>query len=124
VSQEFGANEPLQAAYDFISQQVGTGVKLSTAYPRRTFTPDQMAMSFKDLQLAPSAAIIVVPVCTNTVIINIINKPKKKKKTRGICIAPTGKPIEALVRQMEDRVLWRAVSTIASMAPLPSKSRD
>jgi hypothetical protein len=75
VSQEFGANELLQAAYDFISQQVGTGVKLSTAYPRRTFTPDQMAMSFKDLQLAPSAAIIVVPVRTNSV---IINKQKNK----------------------------------------------
>lgn len=61
VSQQFASKEPLQVAYDFISQHLGISVTLSTAYPRRTFSQSQMLNSFMDLQLAPSAAIIVVP---------------------------------------------------------------
>ncbi|KAK7480990.1 hypothetical protein BaRGS_00027805 [Batillaria attramentaria] len=62
VSNQFESTESLQAAHNFIAQRLGeSSVTLSTAYPRRTFTEAEMTSSFMDLQLAPTAVLIVVP---------------------------------------------------------------
>lgn len=44
-------------------QHVGSDVTLSTVYPKRTFTTDDLAQTLLSLNLAPSAVLIAVPVC-------------------------------------------------------------
>ncbi|KAK7092782.1 UBX domain-containing protein 4-like [Littorina saxatilis] len=61
VSNQFPSSERLQAAYEFVVQRMDCDVTLSTAYPRRTFTQSDMDATFVDLQLAPTAVLIVVP---------------------------------------------------------------
>lgn len=62
VSNQFQSTETLQEAHNFIAQRLGESlVTLSTAYPRRMFSQADMASTFMDLQLAPTAVLIVVP---------------------------------------------------------------
>ncbi|XP_074652608.1 UBX domain-containing protein 4-like [Tubulanus polymorphus] len=62
VTQHFPSDDSLSTARLFISQRIGvSNVSLSTMFPRRTFTDDEMSDTFRNLGLAPSAAIIVIP---------------------------------------------------------------
>jgi len=47
-------------------QRLGGSVSLSQAFPRRQFTEEDMSSTFADLQLAPSAVVLALPVCNTT----------------------------------------------------------
>ncbi|KAL3837071.1 hypothetical protein ACJMK2_022456 [Sinanodonta woodiana] len=61
ISQTFPSGEPLQSLCDFVSQQIGSYPTLSTTFPKRVFTEEDMSVSFLDLQLVPSAVVIAIP---------------------------------------------------------------
>ncbi|XP_059154149.1 UBX domain-containing protein 4-like [Physella acuta] len=61
VTQQFPATERFATLHQFITQHMGTTVSLSMAFPRRTFTPDDHNLTLQELQLAPSAVILVIP---------------------------------------------------------------
>lgn len=57
----FPSGDRLQTVKDFVSQRVGTSVTLSTTFPRRTFTAEDMSQTLLILELVPSAVLIAVP---------------------------------------------------------------
>lgn len=57
----FPSGDRLQTVHDFVSQRVGTSVTLSTTFPRRTFTAEDMSKTLLILELVPSAVLIAVP---------------------------------------------------------------
>ncbi|XP_041371493.1 UBX domain-containing protein 4-like [Gigantopelta aegis] len=61
ITQEFSSTDTLQTAYTFISQHLNGSVTLSTIFPKRVFTEDEMTSTLASLNLAPSAVIIVMP---------------------------------------------------------------
>lgn len=61
ISQTFPSGEPLRSLYDFVSQQIGAYPTLSTTFPKRVFTEEDMSVSFLDLHLVPSAVVIAIP---------------------------------------------------------------
>lgn len=62
ITNTFPSTETLQSLYNFVSEHLGSDVKLSTTFPRRTFTEEDFSQTFMSLQLAPSAVIIAVPI--------------------------------------------------------------
>lgn len=42
-------------------QRLGGSLVLSTTFPKRQFTPDDMNRTFIELQLAPTASVIALP---------------------------------------------------------------
>ncbi|XP_013385210.1 UBX domain-containing protein 4 [Lingula anatina] len=64
LTEQFPSHQPLQAAKDFVCQKLGSSFgpfQLQMTYPHRTFVDSDMQTSFLDLQLAPSAVILVKP---------------------------------------------------------------
>lgn len=57
----FPSSDTLQCVHSVVSQHVGSDVTLSTVYPKRTFTTDDLAQTLLSLNLAPSAVLIAVP---------------------------------------------------------------
>lgn len=61
VTQSFSSSESLSTARDFILQRLSVGsVTLVCTFPKRTFSEADMTASFLDLDLVPSAALIVL----------------------------------------------------------------
>ncbi|KAI8778055.1 UBX domain-containing protein 4 isoform X1 [Biomphalaria glabrata] len=69
VTQQFPATEKFAAVNAFISQHTGAQVNLSMAFPRRTFTTEDLNLTLQELQLAPSAVILVIPRSTSTSVV-------------------------------------------------------
>ncbi|GFR86067.1 UBX domain protein 4, partial [Elysia marginata] len=61
LTQQFPATETFRTVQQFITQHLGSEVSLSTSFPRRTFTAEDEEKTLQELQLAPSAAILVIP---------------------------------------------------------------
>ncbi|KAK3612197.1 hypothetical protein CHS0354_016586 [Potamilus streckersoni] len=61
ISQTFPSGEPLDSLYDFVSKQIGAWPTLSTTFPKRVFTEEDMSLSFLELNLVPSAVVIAIP---------------------------------------------------------------
>lgn len=61
MSTSFSSSETLQTLQDAVSQRLGGSVVLSTTFPKRQFTPDDMNSTFTELQLAPTASVIALP---------------------------------------------------------------
>ncbi|XP_072021182.1 LOW QUALITY PROTEIN: UBX domain-containing protein 4-like [Amphiura filiformis] len=64
VTQQFPSSSHLQEAHDFLAEHVGNSLKdftLSTTFPRRRFAASDLSRSLLNLELAPSAAIVVLP---------------------------------------------------------------
>ncbi|XP_005098011.1 UBX domain-containing protein 4 [Aplysia californica] len=61
VNHQFTATETFASVHRFITEHMGCNVSLSTTFPRRTFTPADHSSTLQELQLAPSAAILVIP---------------------------------------------------------------
>ncbi|XP_033624847.1 UBX domain-containing protein 4-like isoform X2 [Asterias rubens] len=64
LMKQFDAKAPLQEAQDFLMQNIGSAMReftMSTTFPRRRFSSTNMNSTFVDLDLVPTAAIIVVP---------------------------------------------------------------
>ncbi|CAH1773225.1 unnamed protein product [Owenia fusiformis] len=69
VNQNFPSSQPLSTARDFIAEQIQNRIPqftMATTFPRREFTQGDMSQSLLDLQLAPSAAIVILPGSGNT----------------------------------------------------------
>lgn len=62
ITNTFPSTDTLQSLYTYVSQHLGSDVKLSTTFPRRTYTEDDFSQTFMSLQLAPSAVVIAVPI--------------------------------------------------------------
>uniref|UniRef100_L7LZX7 UBX domain-containing protein 4 n=1 Tax=Rhipicephalus pulchellus TaxID=72859 RepID=L7LZX7_RHIPC len=68
----FNADATLQDLHDYVVETVQpsfSNFTLSTTFPRREFTQEQYQSSLRELELAPSAVILVVPVSTPTVVV-------------------------------------------------------
>lgn len=61
LTQQFPATDSFRTVQQFITQHLGSEVNLSTLFPRRTFTAEDEEKTLQELQLAPSAAILVIP---------------------------------------------------------------
>lgn len=61
LSQSFPSTETLQALHSIVTQRVGRNVTLSTTFPKRRFTEEDMSRTFADLELAPTAVLIALP---------------------------------------------------------------
>ncbi|RUS82330.1 hypothetical protein EGW08_009920 [Elysia chlorotica] len=61
LTHQFPATETFRTVQEFITQHLGSEVSLSTSFPRRTFTAEDEGKTLQELQLAPSAAILVIP---------------------------------------------------------------
>lgn len=64
LTNQFSSSSPLQEAHDFLAQHVGDTLKeftMSTTFPRRRFAASDLSRSMLELELAPSAAVIVLP---------------------------------------------------------------
>ncbi|GFO30343.1 ubx domain-containing protein 4-like [Plakobranchus ocellatus] len=61
LTQQFPATETFRTIEEFIIQHLGSEVSLSTSFPRRMFTAADRDKTLQELQLAPSAAILVIP---------------------------------------------------------------
>lgn len=57
----FPSSDTLQCVHSVVSQHVGSDVTLSTVYPKRNFTTDDLSQTLLSLNLAPSAVLIAVP---------------------------------------------------------------
>ncbi|KAL5011050.1 hypothetical protein ScPMuIL_013355 [Solemya velum] len=66
LTQQFPSSDPLQSVYNFVQQHMGGDIRLSTTYPRRTFSDEDMSTSLASLLLAPTATIIALPVRAHT----------------------------------------------------------
>lgn len=56
---------------------------MTTLFPKRTFEKDDMSRSLAELELVPSASIVVVPVILTApfyFVINDVNKATNKKR--------------------------------------------
>ncbi|KAH9498721.1 UBX domain-containing protein 4 [Bulinus truncatus] len=69
ITQQFPATEKFAAVHAFVCQQTGSTVNLSMTFPRRTFTTDDHNLTLQELQLAPSAVILVIPRGTSTSVV-------------------------------------------------------
>ncbi|KAH8023051.1 hypothetical protein HPB51_010835 [Rhipicephalus microplus] len=68
----FDAAATLQDLHDYVVETVQpsfSNFTLSTTFPRREFTQEQYQSSLRELELAPSAVILVVPVSTPSVVV-------------------------------------------------------
>lgn len=61
VMETFPATNTFESVHQFITQHVGATVTLSTTFPRRTFSSADFNCTLQELELAPSAAILVLP---------------------------------------------------------------
>ncbi|XP_048781134.2 UBX domain-containing protein 4-like [Ostrea edulis] len=61
VSDSFPSSNALQVVHSFVTKHVGGDVTLSTVYPKRIFTLDDMSQTLLSLNLAPSSVLIAVP---------------------------------------------------------------
>ncbi|KAL4228792.1 UBX domain-containing protein 4 [Mactra antiquata] len=61
ISQTFPSSDTLQSLHNFITEKTGQSMTLSTTFPKRKFTEEDMSSTFIDLQLAPSAVVIALP---------------------------------------------------------------
>ncbi|KAG1657178.1 UBX domain-containing protein 4 [Nymphon striatum] len=64
INETFPAIETLQSVHQFISQHMNVSpnsISMSTTFPRRVFTENDYCQSLRDLQLAPSSVIIIIP---------------------------------------------------------------
>ena len=64
ITQQFPSSETLGNASEYLLQQIGNrlgSVQLSVTYPKRNFSEQDMSQTLRSLDLAPSAALIVVP---------------------------------------------------------------
>ena len=57
----FPSSDTLQSVHNFVSERLGTSVTLSTTFPKRTFTEEDMSQTLLLLELVPSAVLIAVP---------------------------------------------------------------
>ena len=63
-TKQFPAETPLSEVYDFVSTGLETqfsSFSLSTTFPRRILDQEEKTISLKQLQMAPSATILVLP---------------------------------------------------------------
>lgn len=68
----FDADSTLQDLHNYVVETVQpsfSNFTLSTTFPRREFTQEQYLSSLRELELAPSAVILVVPVSTPSVVV-------------------------------------------------------
>ena len=69
-TQHFPAETPLQEVYSFVrtglTSHSYTSFSLSTTFPTRNLDTEDMSMSLKELQMAPSATVMVLP-CTSAI---------------------------------------------------------
>lgn len=84
VTNVFPSSDTLQTVYNFVSQRVGTSVILSTTFPKRTFTDEDMTQSLLILELVPSAVLIAVPGRTAV----ISNNPSSGGGLVSLVLAP------------------------------------
>ncbi|CAL1581339.1 unnamed protein product [Knipowitschia caucasica] len=64
ISSQFPAQSPLREAQQFVQQEVGRSYgdfSMATMFPRREFTEEDLDRSLKDLELVPSASIVLLP---------------------------------------------------------------
>ncbi|XP_038045326.1 UBX domain-containing protein 4-like isoform X3 [Patiria miniata] len=64
LMQEFDAQAPLHEAQQFLMENVGASLKefnMSTTFPRRRFAASDLNSTFLELELVPTAAVIVLP---------------------------------------------------------------
>lgn len=66
VTQSYPSTEPLQTLHSVITQRIGQNVTLSTTFPKRRFTEEDMSRSFAELELAPTAVLIALPTSGTT----------------------------------------------------------
>ncbi|KAK2160076.1 hypothetical protein LSH36_141g10079 [Paralvinella palmiformis] len=70
ITNQFSSQDTLQVARDFLSAKIGNSFgnfHLTTTYPKRRFRDDDLPRTLLDLELAPSAVIVVIPDSSRTV---------------------------------------------------------
>lgn len=68
-TKQFPADSPLSELYTFVETSVETGFStfsLSTTFPRRQLDLEEKMKTLRDLQMAPSATVLVIPKVSNT----------------------------------------------------------
>ncbi|XP_061178225.1 UBX domain-containing protein 4-like [Saccostrea echinata] len=67
LSNTFPSSDILQSVYSVVSGHIGADVTLSTVYPKRIFTQDDMSQTLLSLNLVPSSVLIAVPRKSNVI---------------------------------------------------------
>lgn len=70
ISNTFPSSDILRSVYTVVSGRIGADVTLSTVYPKRIFTQEDMSQTLLSLNLVPSSVLIAVPRKSN-----VISKP-------------------------------------------------
>ncbi|MGH0128783.1 UNVERIFIED_CONTAM: hypothetical protein FKN15_046595 [Acipenser sinensis] len=69
ITNQFPSETRLEEARQFAAQEVGKkygNFSLATMFPRREFTIEDLGKTLLELELAPSAAIVLLPVCISS----------------------------------------------------------
>ncbi|CAG5122162.1 unnamed protein product [Candidula unifasciata] len=88
VTQQFSATDTFASVHQFITQHVGSPVTLSRTFPRRTFTTEDQTLTLQELQLAPSAAIMVIPGGVSTSVVRSSSGIFSFSGITGLLLAP------------------------------------
>uniref|UniRef100_A0A0B6YAD3 UBX domain-containing protein 4 n=1 Tax=Arion vulgaris TaxID=1028688 RepID=A0A0B6YAD3_9EUPU len=88
VTHQFPSTDPFANVHQFITQHTGTAVNLSMTFPRRTFTLEDHSLTLQELQLAPSAAIMVIPGGVSTSVVRSSSGLFSFSGITGLLFAP------------------------------------
>jgi len=111
-TKQFPADSPLSAVYDWIATDLETGFHggftLSTSFPRRNLDTQDKAATLKQLEMAPSSTVLVMPVGGGG----------------GGSLLPAGGLMSLLNLIMTPfTVLWAMISNLLGMTPTPDTGR-
>lgn len=110
-TKQFPADSPLSAVYDWIATDLETGFHggftLSTTFPRRNLDTQDKAATLKQLEMAPSSTVLVMPLGGGG----------------GGSLLPAGGIMSLLNLLMTPfTVLWAMISNLLGMGPAPEAS--
>ncbi|XP_028993092.1 UBX domain-containing protein 4 [Betta splendens] len=106
---QFSSQSKLHEAMQFAVQKVGSrygNFSLATMFPRREFTTEDLNKTFQELELAPSASIVLIP----------------SGRTAKTLVQSSGGGIWALLGTLlySPLAIWRFLSSFLFAAPAPS----
>ncbi|XP_028928391.1 UBX domain-containing protein 4 isoform X2 [Ornithorhynchus anatinus] len=108
---QFPATAPLENVRQFAAQTVGTiygNFSLATMFPRREFTQEDYGRNLSDLELAPSASVVLVPAGRTAV--------ATSTSTGGDLWAFLGTILYPLI------AVWRIISNFLFASPPPAQA--
>ncbi|XP_022087087.1 UBX domain-containing protein 4-like isoform X3 [Acanthaster planci] len=117
LMQQFDAKAPLQAAQQYLMENVGGSLReftMSTTFPRRRFAASDLNSTFLELELVPTAAVIVLPGQFDSVP-STTNSPSVKPSSSGGIIALILAPF---------LFLWNLIISFIFGQPSKSEKRE